>query len=163
MDYTTLNEKAVIEKFNIRNTQGQMNIWQMSSLIDYFVIKMVFGITKSIDQHTNNLCNQVDAFENKPYRNLTDKLSVFPFAAEWFDSRMSAQKSWFTMHGNDSYTEKTEPLESCCKKLVLADPKAIRKELQDVGIDEAFIYPNLEHLGLSLKSKFERYNQQESP
>jgi len=71
------------------------------------------------------------------------------------DARLSAQRGYFTIHGYDQ-----RPLEEISPELVLAidlQPKAvaeIRQELQDGGIDEYSLFPDLEGLSRYLKNKY---------
>jgi hypothetical protein len=89
-----------------------------------------------------------DRFDAKA--KLTTKLPVAIFPTQ-FDRRIAAQRSCFTIHGhrraplNDLFLKSTDHLARIIVPSYATD--AIRDELDDCGIDETAIYPDLEGLG----------------
>ncbi len=85
---------------------------------------------------------------------------TFPVSAHYFDSRMLFQRAGFTFHVeqcndlqcNDLLGHKNKPINQIC--IEGQSKKIIRNELQLMGIDEFFIYGDLENLSKSLKSLF---------
>ncbi len=77
--------------------------------------------------------------------------------ADQIDARMLAQLSTFTIHGTKKPLEQLDGIEQYLIKFVIpASAKAgIRLELEDLGIKESNLFPDLEHLATDLaKLKF---------
>jgi FRG domain-containing protein len=89
-----------------------------------------------------------DRFDAKA--KLTTKLPVAIYPTQ-FDARIAAQRSCFTVHGrrrarlNELFPKPTDHLARIVIPSYATDD--IRDELDDYGIDEAVIYPDLEGLG----------------
>jgi hypothetical protein len=89
-----------------------------------------------------------DRFDAKA--KLTTKLPVAIYPTQ-FDARIAAQRSCFTVHGrrrarlNELFPKPTDHLARIAIPSYATDD--IRAELDDYGIDEAVIYPDLEGLG----------------
>jgi hypothetical protein len=81
---------------------------------------------------------------------LTTKLPVAIYPTQ-FDPRIAAQRSCFTVHGrrrarlNELFSKPTDHLAKIVIPSYAAD--GVRDELDDYGIEEAVIYPDLEGLG----------------
>jgi hypothetical protein len=94
-----------------------------------------------------------DRFDAKA--KLTTKLPVAIYPTQ-FDRRIAAQRSCFTVHGrnrarlNEIFPKPTDHLARIVIPSYATDD--IRGELDDYGIDEAVIYPDLEGLGKSVSS-----------
>jgi hypothetical protein len=89
-----------------------------------------------------------DRFDAK--QRLKKKLPVAIYPNQ-FDRRIAAQRSCFTVHGiePDSLEELFPKSQKLCAKIVIPARaiESVRGELEDISIDEAMIYPDLEGLG----------------
>jgi len=89
-----------------------------------------------------------DRFDAKAKLTTTLPVAIYPTQ---FDARIAAQRSCFTVHGrrrarlNELFPKPTDHLARIVIPSYAAD--GIRDELDDYGIDEAVIYPDLEGLG----------------
>lgn len=94
-----------------------------------------------------------DRFDAKA--KLTTNLPVAIYPTQ-FDRRIAAQRSCFTVHGrkrawlNEIFPKRTDHL----TRIIIPSYAAadIREELENYGIDEAVIYPDLEGLGKSVSN-----------
>jgi hypothetical protein len=89
-----------------------------------------------------------DRFDSK--QNLKKKLPIAIYPNQ-FDRRIAVQRSCFTVHGVQRHSlDKLFPkLKRLLAKIVIPGyaTEHIREELEDYGVDEATIYPDLEGLG----------------
>jgi hypothetical protein len=89
-----------------------------------------------------------DRFDAKQRLRKKRPVAIYP---NQFDRRIAVQRSCFTVHGarTDSLDRLFPKVERLLAKIVIPSYATgrIREELEDYGIDEATIYPDLEGLG----------------
>ena len=89
-----------------------------------------------------------DRFDAKQRLRKRLPVAIYP---NQFDRRIAAQQSCFTVHGiqTDSLDKLFPKLERLLAKIVIPGcaTERVREQLEDYGIDEATIYPDLEGLG----------------
>lgn len=72
----------------------------------------------------------------------------------WNSERLMVQKGVFTLHGSKSFALDQSQAPSLVGLPIPAESKAqLRSELERLGIDEMTLFPELEHIGISLKRK----------
>jgi len=103
-----------------------------------------------------------------PFRKLFEKQAdedidkVIAINTQQRDIRMLVQQSTFTMHGSGKPLEEYDGAEEFLRKYTI--PAGSKKEfwlsLQQLGIKESFLFPDLDHLAKELNSLFAPPNQE---
>ena len=96
-----------------------------------------------------------DRFDVKERLKVKLPVAVFP---NHFDRRISAQRSCFTIHGlwREGLDELFPDLKDHIAKITIPSyaTEDIHQELDDYGIDEVTIYPDLQGLGIAVRWNF---------
>jgi hypothetical protein len=129
LDPLTLNQEI--------NCNGFPNTWAQGSLV-LQTIKFAFG-------------TQNDPVNGQIYKYLEKPAAIHPLCV---DQRIKAQKSCFTLHGNDK-----RDMESIFEEHALINNNrlvkiSIKKELDRLGITETVVYPSLDGLSIELKYRY---------
>ena len=142
--------------FAVKDNEGLQDagVWVLDA---WLLNKQVLGKSEVLPPGSAGL-SATDVRKYRPWlpdrfdaeHRLRKKLPVAIYPNQ-FDRRIAAQRSCFTVHGiqTESLDELFPKLDCLLAKIVIPAyaTERVRDELEDYGIDEATIYPDLEGLG----------------
>ncbi len=82
-------------------------------------------------------------------------LPTIPIEPIWNSERLILQRGVFTLHGSRAFALDSNQAPSLLALPIMSSVKhQLRSEMSNLGIDEMAIFPEIEHIGVSLKKRF---------